>query len=169
MPGFQSLSRANASLGRRELLIGATALTLSGCGRDQPLTASTTPPLDMKQLNRDVAALAARARPGVLGVGLSNLESGEHFTFQGERRFPMQSVFKLLLAAAVLGQVDDRQMNLDERFLLEAEQLSPQSPIATAWPARRDYTARELLVASLSDSGRLAGLAPLRGAARRPL
>jgi beta-lactamase class A len=135
------------------MLIGAGALAVSGCERDMPLTASTTPKLDMERLNADVAALAARARPGVLGVGLTNLESGEHFTFEGERRFPMQSVFKMLLAAAVLGEVDDRQMNLDERFVLEDEQLSaPYSPIAAAWPGRRDYTGRELLIAALSDS-----------------
>lgn len=153
MPRFRSLCPSDASLGRRALLIGAGALAVAGCERDMPLTASTTPALDMARLNKDVAALAARARPGLLGVGLTNLESGEHFTFEGERRFPMQSVFKMLLAAAVLGEVDDRQMNLDERFLLEEEQLSaPHSPIAAAWPGRRDYTGRELLIAAVSDS-----------------
>src|SRR5690606_1784110 len=153
MPGFRSLSLPKASLPRRHLLTGAAALALAGCERDMPLTASTTPSLDMKRLNDEVAALAARARPGLLGVGLVNLESGQHFTYEGERRFPMQSVAKLLLAAAVLGEVDSRRLSLDEPVRLEADQLSPPpSPIAAGWPARRDYTIRDLLIAALSDS-----------------
>jgi len=153
MSGFRSLCREKASLPRRDLLIGAAALAVSGCERDMPLTASTTPKLDMKRLNRAVGELAGRARPGLLGVGLSNLESGEHFTFEGERRFPMQGVFELLLAAAALSEVDDGLLSLDEPVTLDAEQLSPPySPIAAAWPGRRDYTVRELLVAALNDS-----------------
>ena len=153
MPGFRSLWLSKASLPRRHLLTGAAALALAGCERDMPLTASTTPSLDMKRLNEGVAALAARARPGLLGVGLVNLESGQHFTYEGERRFPMQSVAKLLLAAAVLGEVDSRRLSLDEPVRLEAEQLSPPpSPIAADWPARRDYTIRDLLIAALNDS-----------------
>ncbi|WP_411287877.1 class A beta-lactamase [Phenylobacterium sp.] len=116
-------------------------------------TASTTPPLDGAALNEAMQAFAARARPAQLGLGLTNLESGEHWTLNGDRRFPMQSVFKLALGAAALAEVDARRLTLDRPFVLEEEQLSPQhSPIAAAWPGRRDYTARELLVAAVSDS-----------------
>ncbi|HEY8616826.1 class A beta-lactamase [Phenylobacterium sp.] len=118
-----------------------------------PLTASTTPKLDMVRLNEGVAGLAARAAPGVLGVGLMNLESGEHFTFNGDRRFPMQSVFKAPLGAAALAEVDAGRLALDEAEIIDAQDLSPGwSPLAEAWPARRDYTLGELLTATVADS-----------------
>lgn len=100
-----------------------------------------------------MARIAGRARPGALGVGLMNLESGEVFSFAGERRFPMQSVFKMLLGAAALAEVDARRLRLDERMVLSEAQLSPPfSPISAAWPARRDYTVGELLAAAVSMS-----------------
>jgi beta-lactamase class A len=153
MPRLQSLASAKASLPRRQLLIGAAALTVAGCGRSKTLTASHTPRLKLKAFAKGVAEIAERARPGVLGIGLMNLESGEQWTLNGERRFPMQSVFKMLLGAAALAEVDAGRLSLDEQFVLEEQQLSPQlSPISLAWPARRDYTARQLLAEAVSNS-----------------
>jgi beta-lactamase class A len=142
-----------ASLPRRRLLLGAVALGLSGCGRrPEPETTARTPKLDMAQLNRDVGAIAGRLAPGVLGVGLMNLESGEAWTLSGARPMPMQSVFKAPLAAAVLAEVDAGRLSLAERFTLKPMDLSPWSPIAAAWPGRADYTAGELLAAAVDQS-----------------
>ncbi|RAK58537.1 serine hydrolase [Phenylobacterium hankyongense] len=153
MTRFQSAGRPNASLLRRELLIGAGSMGLVGCSAKATLTASTTPKLDMKQLNGDIAAIAARLRPAVLGAGLMNLESGEVWSLNGERPFPMQSVFKAPLGAYALSEVDAGLLSLDQVFTLDDIDLSPSySPIADAWPARRDYTARELLVAAVGMS-----------------
>jgi beta-lactamase class A len=153
MPRLQSARPSNATLPRRELLIGGLAMGAAACSQPTTLTASHTPQLKMDRLAKAVEELAARARPAVLGVGLMNLESGEQWELHGERRFPMQSVFKMLLGAAALAEVDAGQLALDEPFVLEEQQLSPQhSPIALAWPVRRDYTARDLLVAAVGDS-----------------
>jgi len=147
-----------ASLPRRRLLIAAGALALAGCERRAKVVTTTpppaaTPPMDMKRLNRSIAAIAARVRPGVLGVGFSNLESGEAFTFNGDRPFPLQSVFKAPLAAAALAEVDAGRLSLDERVTLEPMDLSPPwSPIADAWPARRDYSLGELMTAAVATS-----------------
>lgn len=136
---------------RRAVLAGA--LALAACRRRDTLTVSLTPPLDFDLLNRETARFAERARPGRLGVGLMNLESAQTFTFNGDQPFPLQSVFKLHLAAAVLAEVEAGRMTLDEPFLLTAQQLSPPwSPIAAAFPARRDYTAGELLAAAVRES-----------------
>jgi beta-lactamase class A len=158
MTGLQSLGPASASLGgkdlaRRGLLIGAASLGLAACHRDPPLTASRTPRLNMRMLDHEVGALAARAAPGVLGFGLMNLESGEFWVRLGERRFPMMSVFKLPLGAAVLSEVDAGRLSLAETITLQGRDLSPPlSPIADAWPARAAYTVAELLAAALSQS-----------------
>lgn len=142
-----------ATLDRRALLALAPAAFVTGCEPGMRTTASTTPKLDIDGLNRTMAKLADRARPGALGVGLMNLESGQTFTLNGERRFPMQSVFKLPLAATALAEVDARRLRLDEPVVLTKEQLSTRySPIAEGYPTRRDYTLDEMLVAAITDS-----------------
>jgi beta-lactamase class A len=117
------------------------------------MTASRTPVLNVKALDAEVRALAGRAAPGVLGFGLMNLESGQSWTWNGERRFPMQSVFKMAVAAAALAEVDAGRLSLDEAISIGAKDLSPpRSPIADAWPGRKVYSAGELLEAAVSDS-----------------
>lgn len=128
-------------------------MALAACRKRLAITASRTPPLEVERLNRDVAALAGRARPGILGVALINLESGQNWSWAGDRPFPMQSVFKAVLAAAALAEVDAGRLSLTEAMTLADIQLSPpHSPIADAWPARTSYTIEELLNASVLDS-----------------
>jgi beta-lactamase class A len=153
MPRLEKPAPALASPDRRALLAAAPAALLAACEPSMPTTVSTTPKIDLAGLTEAVSKIADRARPGVLGVGLSNLESGQVFFLNGERRFPMQSVFKLPLGAAVLSEMDAGRFLLTERFFLLEEQLSPQwSPIATAWPGRREYSGQELLEAAVVDS-----------------
>jgi beta-lactamase class A len=117
------------------------------------MTASRTPVLDVEALDKEVTALVARARPGLLGFGVMNLESGQIWTLNGERAFPMQSVFKMLVGAAVLAEVDAGRLALSETVSIGAKQLSPpHSPIADAWPGRTIYTIEELLVEAVSNS-----------------
>ena len=141
-----------ASLPRRRLIVGGAALAVAGCRPASPVTAAHTPPLDMDLLNREVPKIAARLRPGRLGVGFMNLDSGQVWTRAGARPFPMQSVFKAPLASAVLAEVDAGRLSLDERIALKDMDLSPWSAIAQAWPSRTTYTARELLAAAIRDS-----------------
>ena len=143
-----------ASLPRRSLLMAAGALALGACRpRATADTRARTPRLDLDHLNREMGEIAVRLKPGVLGVGLMNLESGEVFAFNGARPFPMQSVFKAPLAAAVLAEVDARRLSLKARVTLGAMDLSAAwSPIADAWPARRDYTIAELMGAAVVQS-----------------
>lgn len=142
-----------ATLSRRSVLAAAPAGLLGACEPKMPMTVSTTPKLDIEGLLRAVDGIAAAARPGELGVGLMNLESGQSFLTNPDRPFPMQSVFKLPLAAAALAEVDAGRLAMTERLTILGEQLSPQhSPIATAWPGRRDYTVQALLEAVLVDS-----------------
>ena len=118
-----------------------------------PVTLSTTPKLDVEGLQKALDGIAAAARPGVLGVGLMNLESGQSVLANPDRPFPMQSVFKLPLAAAAFAEIDAGRLAITEQITILEEQLSPQhSPIATAWPGRRDYTVEALLEAVLVES-----------------
>jgi len=153
MPRLEKPRPRMATLSRRSVLAAAPAGLLAGCEPRMRTTVSTTPKLDIDGLQRAVDGIAAAARPGVLGVGLMNLESGQNFITNTDRPFPMQSVFKLPLAAAAFGEVDTGRLMLTERLTILEEQLSPQhSPIAAAWPGRRDYTVQELLEATVVES-----------------
>lgn len=142
-----------ATLDRRALLAAAPALMISACQAPMPTTMSKTPRIDLAGLERAVSAVAADARPGVLGFGLANLENGENYLFNPERPFPMQSIVKLPLGAAVLSEMDNQRLNLSDQVTLDESQLSTQhSPIATAWPGRDTYTLGELLDAMVITS-----------------
>ncbi len=142
-----------ATLHRRAVLAAVPAAALAACEPGMPTTASSTPRIAVKPLDRAVTAIARKAAPATLGMGLMNLESGQSFLFNSDHRFPLQSVFKLPLGAAVLAEVDAGRLSLDEPFDLQEKDLSaPLSPVGAAWPARKVYTARELLEAAVSGS-----------------
>lgn len=142
-----------ATLHRRALLAAGSAMLVAACEPRMPSTVATTPKLDVEGLKAAVGRIATAVEPAALGMGLLNLESGETFVFNGDRRFPMQSVFKLPLAAAVLAERDAGRLAMTEAIQLAEEQLSPPfSPIAAAWPQRRDYGLQELFDAVVVES-----------------
>lgn len=137
----------------RHLLLIIAALTLAACEPAMPGTHSSSPQLDAALLDRDIGVLAERAQPAMIEVAVQNFEGGEVWVWNGEKAFPMQSVFKAPLGAAVLSQVDAGRLSLDEVVTLQENDISPaHSKIADAWPERTDYTIRELLTWAVGDS-----------------
>jgi beta-lactamase class A len=129
---------------RRAFLLSAAAL-VAGC-HDQPMLGQMEPLFDAEALTKSFQALAAKARPGLLGVAVRDAQTGQTVAFNGDNRFPLQSVFKAPLGAAVLAEVDAGKLRLDEVITIRDIDLSPPfSPIADAWPGRTDYTVAELL------------------------
>ncbi|WP_419317668.1 class A beta-lactamase [Caulobacter sp. ErkDOM-E] len=124
----------------------------AGCTQE-PMLGQLEPVLDVEPLTHSLQALADRAAPGVLGVAVRDAQTGQTVTFNGERRFPLQSVFKAPLGAAVLSEVDKGRIRLDEVVTIRDIDLSPPfSPIAEAWPGRTDYTIAQLLEAASGTS-----------------
>jgi beta-lactamase class A len=155
MSRLEKPRRPMATPSRRSVLALAPAAVLAACGDPNRMrtTVSNTPKLDIDGLNLAMAGIAARARADALGVGLMNLESGEVFSFNGDRLFPMQSVFKLLLGAYALSEVEAGRLRLDDPYHLTEMDLSPpHSPIGEAWPARKDFTWGELLREAVVNS-----------------
>lgn len=137
----------------RRLLLIIAALLLAACQPAMPGTHTTTPQLDAALLDRDIGVIADRARPATIEVAIQNIEGGEVWAWNGEKAFPMQSVFKAPLGAAVLSEVDMGKLSLDEVVTLEEKDISPaHSKIADAWPERTDYTIREPLTWAVGDS-----------------
>lgn len=116
-------------------------------------TRGRTPELDAAVLDAEIAAIAERAQPGILEVAVQNLEGGEMWAWNGSQAFPMQSVFKAPLGAAVLAELDARRLDLNEQITLTEQDISaPFSPIAEAWPETAVYSLGDLLVRAVGES-----------------
>ncbi len=118
----------------RRLFCATLSAAMAGCGR-QSLVSNAGKAFDHARLDAGYPVLAARARPGVLGVGVALIGAIGSWTSDAGARFPMQSVFKLPLAAAALAEVDTGRLKLAEPITLTDVDLSPAgSPIDLAWP-----------------------------------
>src|SRR3546814_8891606 len=97
---------------------------------------------------------AATVESGRIGIGVKDLDTGATWFLHGDDRFPMQSVFKAPLGAAVLGRVEAGRLSLDAPVTVARSDLAMQwSPIATAFDgAARTYTVRELLRRAVGES-----------------
>lgn len=93
--------------------------------------------------------------PGVVGVGVRDLNSGKWFVLNGDKRFPMQSVFKLPLAMAVLDKAYKKGLSLEEEIHIDKADLLPNtwSPLRDSFPLGNvDLTLDELLSYTVSQS-----------------
>lgn len=52
----------------------------------------------------------------MVGVGIMDLENRDTLILNGKRQFPMQSVYKFPLAIAVLHQVNEGRLSLDQKI-----------------------------------------------------
>lgn len=129
------------------------ALALAACQPPERATVGDAPPMDAEMLDREIGLIAQRAKPAAFDVGVLNIDGGESWALSAVRAFPMQSVFKAPLGAAVLAQVDAGALSLDEIITIEEKDLSPPySPVADAWPRVKSYTVRDLLVYAVGQS-----------------
>ncbi len=96
----------------------------------------------------------ARSIDGRVGAAVLLVETGEIVSIRGNERFPMQSVYKLPIAMAVLERVDRNQLRLDATVRVRAADIAPvHSPIREQHPGGGvDYTVRELLRLALVES-----------------
>ncbi len=88
-----------------------------------------------QDLRAKLRAITAPARAQV-GVSLLVLEDGKAVNLNGDKKFPMQSVFKFPIALAVLRQVDQGRLSLDQAIALSPAELRPNtwSPLRKKYP-----------------------------------
>ncbi|HJQ24603.1 MAG TPA: class A beta-lactamase [Blastocatellia bacterium] len=94
-----------------------------------------------------IEQIAGKAR-GRVGVAITLLETGESLTLAGGERFPMQSVYKLPIAMAVLDQVDHGMLKLDQMVRVRRSDMVPSgahSPIRDRHPNGVTLSLVELL------------------------
>jgi beta-lactamase class A len=106
-------------------------------------------------LDAQMEAIAVPAN-GHVGAAVRVFETGESAAFRGDDRFPMQSVYKLPIGMAVLRDVDEGRLALDQAVRVEKSDLVPRSfrsPIRDAHPQGGfDLSLTELLRFAVSES-----------------
>ncbi|CAA7391285.1 CGA/CIA family class A beta-lactamase [Chryseobacterium fistulae] len=75
-------------------------------------------------------------KKATIGLSVLGFENGFKYHKNGEKRFPMQSVFKFHIAAAVLHAVDQGTLSLHQKILLKKSDLleNTWSPLRDKYP-----------------------------------
>ncbi|WP_057936737.1 class A beta-lactamase [Algoriphagus resistens] len=92
---------------------------------------------------------------GQLGVSILHLESGEKVSLNGDKKFPMQSVYKFPIAMAVLQEIDKEKFSLDDSIAIHKSEYIPKaghSPIRDQFPEGVTMTLRDILAYNVSHS-----------------
>lgn len=93
-----------------------------------------------------------------IGIAVKSLEDGDTLTINNNHHYPMQSTYKFPLAMAVLQQVDQGKLSLDQKIHINKTDIRKTwSPIGEKYPKGNvDITIGELLKYSISMSDNIA-------------
>ncbi|MDT4965792.1 MAG: beta-lactamase class [Acidobacteriota bacterium] len=97
----------------------------------------------------------ASASKGHVGVAAVVLETGESVSLNSHDHFPMQSVYKLPIGMAVLKQVDDGRLKLDQKVKVTKDDFvgaAAHSPVRDKYPRGTELTVSELMRWMLGES-----------------
>ncbi len=83
--------------------------------------------------------------PGTVGLAVRDLVTGEEISIEGDREFPMASVYKIPIMVEVFRQVDAGRMTLSDRVSLSAADRTLGSGILTLLSDGLTPTIRDLL------------------------
>ena len=106
------------------------------------------------ELRKQLEQIASTAK-GRVGVAAEILETGKSISLNPREHFPMQSVYKLPIAMAVMTQVDNQKLRLDQRVRVEKAdyvRLGQHSPIRDKNPKGVELSLSELLSLAVSES-----------------
>lgn len=94
------------------------------------------------------------AKNAVVGVSIIGNDGKDTVSINGDRHFPMQSVFKFHVALAVLSQIDKGKFSLDQKIKIEKKDLMPDlySPIRDKYPDGVTLTISKILKYTVSES-----------------
>lgn len=107
-----------------------------------------------QKLQKQIEQIASAAK-GRVGVSAVVLETGETIALNSKERFPMQSVYKFPIGMAILRQIDQGNLQLDQKVRVEKSDFvkpSMRSPIRDQNPNGTETTVRELLRLAVSES-----------------
>lgn len=91
----------------------------------------------------------------LVGVSIIGNKGKDTLSLHGDRRFPMQSVFKFHIALAVLSEVDKGKLSLDQNIEIGKDELLPEdfwSPLRDENPDGGTFTIGRLIQYAVSHS-----------------
>lgn len=156
------------------LILIATVLVIAGCTPQSPPDAppiATAPPTQTPvatvtpsasplpekidaQLQTELAKIAEPAK-GRVGIGAVLVETGQAAYLDRTGHYPMQSVYKLPIAMAVLKMMDEGKTQIDREIIITPDDFVRQgfhSPIRNANPQGTVLPTGEILRFSISES-----------------
>jgi beta-lactamase class A len=94
------------------------------------------------------------AKNVIVGVSINGNSGQDTVSINGERHFPMQSVFKFHIALAVLSQIDKGKLFLNQKIKIDKKDLLPNlySPIRDDYPNGATLTISRILEYTVSES-----------------
>jgi beta-lactamase class A len=124
-----------------------------------PIAAASTPApkLEYKhdaELEKQFAKIAAEAK-GRVGAAAIIIETGEAAFLKANEHYPMQSVYKLPIAMAVMEKVKLGQLDLEEKVAVTKDEFvraGQRSPLRDKNPDGGEFTIRELMRLALVES-----------------
>ncbi len=118
------------------------------------LTSCKTPKNNNDLLRNKIAQIVSDKK-AVVGVSIIGNKGKDTISFHGERRFPMQSVFKFHIALAVLSEIDKGKLSLQQKVAISKDELLPEdfwSPLRDENPNGGSFTIEKLIQYSVSNS-----------------
>lgn len=90
----------------------------------------------------------------VVGVSIVGNNGKDKISINGEKRFPMQSVFKFHIGLLMLSEIDKGKFSLDQKIKIQKKDLLPDlySPIRDKYPEGATLTIAEILEYTVSQS-----------------
>ena len=105
-----------------------------------------------QELERQLKTICDRAQ-GTVSLSVVHIESGKTISINGSSQLPLYSVFKLPLAIAVLKEVEENRLTLDQKIHVTPAEIVPGTPGNTAlWLKPVDYTIGQLIDVSIARS-----------------
>ncbi|WKN44179.1 class A beta-lactamase, subclass A2 [Tunicatimonas pelagia] len=96
------------------------------------------------------------SKNAIVGVAINGMDVKDTLSINGQRHFPMQSVFKFPIALTVLSEMDKGNLSFDQKIDIKKSELLPGlwSPIREKYPEGGTLTIAEILeyTVALSDN-----------------
>src|SRR5688572_7658127 len=109
-------------------------------------------PRGLEELEERLKAICDRAG-GTVGLSLIHIESGKTISINGKSQLSLYSVFKLPLAIAVLKDVEENRLRLDQKIHVTPAEIVQGAPGNTAlWQKPVDVTVERLIEVSIALS-----------------
>jgi Beta-lactamase class A len=103
-------------------------------------------------LQQQLDELVRRAQPGTLGIVVIDLQDGQAWRANADRAFPMMSVFKAPVVAAVLAGIEQGRWSYGQTVVVHRDELESGTIRDHFQGERMSFTVRQLLTDAVSHS-----------------